>query len=276
MSDAESSSSGLDMARRRPSAPLRNGAGSEGQPSGPPTLGVAMPGVDEHPGDDHLADELEMEDDDDVREDAAALFGIDVGDGNVPNNVIDVDAEAGAGDGGGGAAMAAGCGSTDTHGTSSSGKRKSSVWADFKEVKENDVRVAAICNICSKRLSARSCSGTGHLIRHQASCRKKVDHAHRVQSRLALNRDSFRNWVYDPAVARTELCRLIARLDLPLGIGETQAWDDYITRAHNPQFVKVSRQTTTRDLGKLFADRRDVLMKSVLPAASSVSLTSDI
>jgi len=48
---------------------------------------------------------------------------------------------------------------------------------------------------------------------------------------------------------------LIARLDLPLGIGETQAWDDYITRAHNPQFVKVSRQTTTRDLGKLFADR---------------------
>ena len=276
MSDAESSSSGLDMARRRPSAPLRNGAGSEGQPSGPSALGVAMPGVDEHPGDDHLADELEMEDDDDVREDAAALFGIDVGDGNVPNNVIDVDADAGAGDGGGGAAMAAGCGSTDTHGTSSSGKRKSSVWADFKEVKENDVRVAAICNICSKRLSARSCSGTGHLIRHQASCRKKVDHAHRVQSRLALNRDSFRNWVYDPAVARTELCQLIARLDLPLGIGETQAWEDYITRAHNPQFVKVSRQTTTRDLGKLFADRRDVLMKSVLPAASSVSLTSDI
>jgi len=108
VSDAESSSSGLDMARRRPSAPLRNGAGSEGQPSGPSALGVAMPGVDEHPGDDHLADELEMEDDDDVREDAAALFGIDVGDGNVPNNVIDVDVEAGADDGGGGAVMATG------------------------------------------------------------------------------------------------------------------------------------------------------------------------
>ncbi|XP_039801401.1 uncharacterized protein LOC120665787 [Panicum virgatum] len=123
------------MARLRPGAPLRNGAGGEGQPSGPSALGVAMPGVDEHPGDDHLADELEMEDDD-VREDAAALFGIDVGDGNVPNNVIDVDAEAGAGDGGGGAAMAAGCGSTDTHVTSSSGKRKSSVWADFKEVRK--------------------------------------------------------------------------------------------------------------------------------------------
>ena len=57
----------------------------------------------------------------------------------------------------------------------------------------------------------------------------------------ALNRDGFHNWVYNPAVARTELCRLIARLDLPLGIGETQAWEDYITRAHNSHFAKVSR-----------------------------------
>ena len=69
---------------------------------------------------------------------------------------------------------------------------------------------------------------------------------------------------------------MIARLDLPLDIGETHAWEDYITRAHNPRFAKVSRQSTTRGLGKLFADRRDVLMKSVLPATSSVSLTSDI
>ena len=95
--------------------------------------------------------------------------------------------------------------------------------------------------MCGKRLSARSSAGTGHLIRHQSSCRKKHDHAQRVQSRLALNRDGFHNWVYNPAVARTELCRLIARLDLPLGIGETQAWEDYITRAHNSRFAKVSR-----------------------------------
>jgi hypothetical protein len=63
------------------------------------------------------------------------------------------------------------------------------------------------------------------------------------------------NWVYDPVVARTKLCRLIARLGLPLGVGETQAWEDYIKRAHNSQFEKISRQTTTRDLGKLFAEQ---------------------
>ena len=85
-----------------------------------------------------------------------------------------------------------------------------------------------------------------------------------------------KNWVYDPVVARTELCRLIAKLDLPLGIGDTQAWEDYIKRAHNPLFERVSRQSTTRDLGKLFAEEHSLLMNSLLPACSSVSITSDI
>ena len=84
------------------------------------------------------------------------------------------------------------------------------------------------------------------------------------------------NWDYNHVVARFELCRLITRLDLPLGIGESQAWEDYIVLAHNPRFAKVSRQTTTRDLGKLFTEYRDMLKNFVLPAASSVALTSDI
>jgi hypothetical protein len=81
---------------------------------------------------------------------------------------------------------------------------------------------ATICRMCKTRLSARSFAGTGHLLRHQKVCRKKVDHAARVQSRLAFNPDgSLHNWEYDFIFARTKLCRLIARLDLPLGIGES-------------------------------------------------------
>jgi hypothetical protein len=93
----------------------------------------------------------------------------------------------------------------------------------------------------------------------------KRNHATMTQSKLALNLDGLKNWVYDPMVARLELCRLIARLDLPLGIGETQAWEEYIKRAHNPLFEKVSRQTTTRDMTKLFGEQRDMLMKTVIP-----------
>jgi hypothetical protein len=77
--------------------------------------------------------------------------------------------------------------------------------------------------MCGKRYTARSAAGTGHLLRHQKECRKKHDHDRRVQSRVALNPNGLHNWKYDPNVARIELCRLIARLDLPLGIGETQA-----------------------------------------------------
>ena len=69
---------------------------------------------------------------------------------------------------------------------------------------------------------------------------------------------------------------MIARLDLPLDIGETHAWEDYIVLAHNPRFAKVSRQTTTRDFGKLFTECRDKLKNFMLPAASSIALTSDI
>jgi hypothetical protein len=38
------------------------------------------------------------------------------------------------------------------------------------------------------------------------------------------------------------LCRLIARLDLPLNIGATDAFEEYIRFAHNPRFQRVSRQ----------------------------------
>ena len=76
-------------------------------------------------------------------------------------------------------------------------------------------------------VAANSNVGTRHLLRYQKSCKKKVDHASMVQTRLVMNHDgSYRNWDYDPHVVRTELCRLIAKLDLPLWIADKEAWDD--------------------------------------------------
>jgi hypothetical protein len=39
---------------------------------------------------------------------------------------------------------------------------------------------------------------------------------------------SVRSWDYTPETTRIELCRLIARLDLPLGIGAYDAFVEYI------------------------------------------------
>ena len=44
----------------------------------------------------------------------------------------------------------------------------------------------------------------------------------------------------------------ISRLDLPLGFGYEEAFEEYIRRAHNPCFSRVSRQTTTRYLENTF------------------------
>ncbi|GJN18668.1 hypothetical protein PR202_gb05851 [Eleusine coracana subsp. coracana] len=105
------------------------------------------------------------------------------------------------------------------------------------------VRVGAICNFCKTRLSASSNGGTGHLRRHILSCKKKAVGGS-SSSQFHLHFDSAGNvqhFVYKPMVARTELVRLIARLDLPLNIGEQPAWGDYIRTSFCPDYIQVSR-----------------------------------
>ena len=82
---------------RPPKRPLRDGARAaggrgrgrlSGSSAGGCGSGLATWGEDQHPlndGEDqasHLDDELEVEDDDDLHDDAAGLFGIDLGDSN--------------------------------------------------------------------------------------------------------------------------------------------------------------------------------------------------
>jgi hypothetical protein len=75
---------------------------------------------------------------------------------------------------------AAGSNELDSLTSFSTGKRRSTVWDDFTEVTENcngkKVRIAGICKFCKARLSANSNAGTGHLLRHHKSCKKKSDH----------------------------------------------------------------------------------------------------
>ena len=226
---------------KRPCPPSRDGAGAaargRNRPSHPPVAAVTVPvAADEY---NHRADgehpeeameELEIENDVDTTED-----GINLGDGQHP---IDVDA----GNGAGGVEVD---GSENTNAASSgsgNGKLTAACWDDFVPIlDENDVRTHAICKRCGKRFAARASIGTGSLNRHMAACRKKQDNDRRVQSRLSMSANGLHNWVYDAARTRNELCRLIARLDLPLGVGDTQAWEDYIKNAHNPTFEKVSR-----------------------------------
>jgi hypothetical protein len=99
-----------------------------------------------------------------------------------------------------------------------------------------------------------------------------------TQSQISFNPDgSMRTWEYCPIVACTELVRLVSRLDVPICMGETDAFYDYIRNAHNPKFVPVSRQTTTRDIVKYFTDKKAKLIETLSSSAiNCVFLTSDI
>ena len=120
-----------------------------------------------------------------------------------------------------------------------------------------------------------SSSGTGHLLRHQRDCKVKNARMGK-QSMIKFNPDgSVRNFDYCPHRARTEMCRLIAKLDLPLNFAESSAFEEYIKLSHNPGFKSVTRQTTSRDMVKYYTDRRKVIADCLL-SASSIAITSDI
>ena len=97
------------------------------------------------------------------------------------------------------------------------------------------------------------------------------------QSQISFTSDgSMRTWDYCPMRARTELVRLIARLDVPISLGESEAFVEYIKNAHNPKYTKVSRQTTSRDILKYFNDCKAKLVETFSTSVNCVCLTSDI
>jgi hypothetical protein len=226
---------------------------------------------------------LRGDDEDDLATDAEELFGSNV--------AIDLDADV-QGLPHGPSAQPAGSESVSTSAASGSGssrKRRSSTskaWKDFEEIYEvidgKERRIGAKCRHCKKDFTGKSTHGTGyyhgtgHLLRHIPICPILKGRSVMAQSQLNFNPDgSVRTWEYSLDIARTWLCRLIARLDLPLCIGETDTFEEYITTAHHPRFYRVSRQTTTRDFAKYFNDCRAQLVES-LKSVSSVALTSDI
>ncbi|WVZ51679.1 hypothetical protein U9M48_002795 [Paspalum notatum var. saurae] len=123
-----------------------------------------------------------------------------------------------------------------------------------------EVRIGACCHFCKKELATRSTGGTGHL-----------SYWSFVPSRGQMQAPAWSYW----APVHAKLCRLIARLDLPLNFGESAAFEDYIKIAHNPRYSTVSRQTTTRDVEKHFKDKHAKLVER-LQSVSCVALTSDI
>ena len=121
--------------------------------------------------DDLIAIGLPPEDDDDTRDDATALFGVDVGSSSAV--LIDLDDDSGEGVTTTGTSACSNDSASSVAGNSSgvgTGKRKSVVLANFDEIYETvngrKIYTKATCKICKHTLFVRSNAGTGHLKRH--------------------------------------------------------------------------------------------------------------
>ena len=210
------------------------------------------------------------DDEDDLREDRDALFGPGADD---PINIDDD-----------GPTVPACGGAPPLDGNSAKRSRPSTspVCDDFEKLFKTTadgktVRYGARCLHCSKIYSGFSSGGTGHLSRHIASCVKRREKTRMSQSQISFNPDgSMRTWDYCPLVARTQLVRLFARLDVPISMGESEAFEEFIKTAHNPKYARVSRQTTTRDIQKYFTDCKAKLVETFGTSVNCVCLTSDI
>jgi hypothetical protein len=72
---------------------------------------------------------------------------------------------------------------------------------------------------------ALSSGGASHLTRHRDTCPRRHEKTHMSQSHISFNPNgSMRNWEYYAMVARNELVRLIARLEVPIKLGENVAF----------------------------------------------------
>ena len=131
----------------------------------------------------------------------------------------------------GGAASSSSAPVSTSAGAKRSRRSTSAVWQDFEKVmrEEDGVQVRyAKCNTCKHEYTAKSSGGTGHLLRHAATCKKKAGVAMR-QTMLHYNPDgSVHHWEYNTDNACKELCRFVARADLPLNISESPVFEDYI------------------------------------------------
>ena len=146
------------------------------------------------------------------------------------------------------------------------------VGSDGKKMKK------AKCKFCAKILTANPNAGTRHLLAHGQNCAKKyAGERNPMQSQLQFQKDgSVSTWTYDPIRAREALAKLIASTDLPINFGDNVYFEKYIQEAHNPQFKRVTRNTTRSDILNVYNKARISLKSQITSANFCIALTSDI
>jgi hypothetical protein len=150
-------------------------------------------------------------------------------------------------------------GSTSASTSGKKTRRRSEIWKFFdvkaKKMADGSVQERAFCKICNADFSCNPSQGTNHLNRHYRTCRSRVEKQttdRTIQTQLQFSSQGSDNqltpWHYDPNKARELHARFVAVKDLPIDFADDIYFQEYISQAYCPQFKKVSRNTTRKDI----------------------------
>lgn len=171
----------------------------------------------------------------------------------------------------------------DEVGTSKPKRKPSAAWDTFDKISVQDptkpagyFKTVAKCRFCGKELTANSCSGTSHLIRHAAECTRKIVGS-KFQSQLSRSSTGqLSNYSFNQVVARRETVKYIIKTEQPFSRVEDPDFEEWIQKAFGPQFQPISRNTVKRDIEKLYAEEKTDLFVTLSNIPGRICLTSDL
>ncbi|KAF8093634.1 hypothetical protein N665_0382s0023 [Sinapis alba] len=151
---------------------------------------------------------------------------------------------------------------------------RSKIWNHYTRTKEN--RDKCVCHYCKKKFCCASKSGTSNLLKHLTVCKQYFAHSDGQSStqqvldeegNLAdakVSEDTFREATNEMMVIG----------ELPLAWIEGVAWKHFCNKM---KLCKpVSRRTSTRDIVKMYLQRKAAMKKWFKANKQRVSITTDI
>ncbi|KAL5546103.1 hypothetical protein UlMin_005790 [Ulmus minor] len=154
----------------------------------------------------------------------------------------------------------------------------STVWAHFKRQKIGD-DMKAICNYCSKKLSAVSSNGTSHLRTRVNRClmkgQKDIKQSLLNPARKGDGTIKLETYNFDPTILRNKLRDMIILHEYPLSTVNHVGFRRY-SYSLQPLFKMVSRNTIRSDILKFYNAEKDIVLKMLEKNRSRIGITTDM
>ncbi|KAF8114867.1 hypothetical protein N665_0033s0057 [Sinapis alba] len=151
---------------------------------------------------------------------------------------------------------------------------RSDVWVHYTRTKED--RDKCLCNHCQNTFSCLTSSGTSNLRKHLEVCKNHLSWSAGQKNKQPVIDDDgkLKKSLVTEGQFREATNQMMVIGQLPLSFVESVAWKHFVDKT--TVFTPHSRRTATKDIVKIYVERKEALKKWFLCNKQRVSLTTDI